>query len=113
MKKELVEIGKVAVKVGVKTGVKLLEARVKPYMVTALVFGAWSGALPSRKVSLEKPIKCSSCKEMKKELTIIDIPWTGGKVKICKDCEEREYAKIDTWFSRKKRKRGRKKRRQT
>ena len=92
------ELAKLALKAGTRIATKIALEKAKPHISSVLsvitIGGSWAGLFPNTRVTLDKAEKCSICGNRRKELLIVFIPWTGGRVKICKYCEKREIGKL-------------------
>ena len=89
------ELAKFALKVGARIAMKIAKPHINSVLSIITMGGSWAGLFPNVRVTLDRAEKCSVCGNKRKELLIVSIPWTGGRVKICKYCEKREVDKLE------------------
>jgi len=98
-KSQLARISQVAIRTGVKFAVKKLERKLSPYIIKGVLIASYFGLLPSYKIRLREQVRCSSCGRWKKGyFRIIEIPQTGGMLRICSYCEKKKMRGLKKWL---------------
>jgi len=76
-----------------------LERKLSPYIIKGVLIASYFGLLPSYKIRLREQVRCSSCGRWKKGyFRIIEIPQTGGMLRICSYCEKKKMRGLKKWL---------------
>lgn len=96
--REILDVGMSILRLSGGYARKKLAEKATPYVIPAVLGASWVGLLPKREVTAEEPTRCSACGRRKHrgtKMTIIDIPQTGGQIKVCKRCEQRTRKELE------------------
>jgi len=100
-KKKLTELGMDALELATRVGAIKLKKYLEPYMITGVLLASWTGVLPRQRITVDKKFTCVVCHKKKSGSFLqINIPWSGEFVMFCQKCEEKEYKKMQGWFSK-------------